>query len=286
MALEALKHPSFEVIFVDDGSTDDTRNLLLNISRSRLPGGHPIEVLCKTNGGVSSAINVGLSRSHAKYLVFLDPDDTLLPDALSLHFDAITKYPEADLIFGRWTVADGDGSIVQSGCVPSLASPLVRRWDLYDWVKEVRHLPAGSYCFRRNVLDWLPGKRLDETIAGQNLPIVLAAVLHGTVAHHPNEVLRIIERNSSLSRSSGREGSRQRLTGLAVYERYLHMTGYSGPARRVIYRHYLPAEMAYARAYGSMHDAFRCLRHAIIARKHLLAALKTLMISVWSVFRA
>lgn len=69
----------FEVIFVNDGSTDDSATLLAsavaNESRYRL--------VHKRNGGLSDARNHGLGHAQGEWIVFLDSDDCLLPDALS-----------------------------------------------------------------------------------------------------------------------------------------------------------------------------------------------------------
>ncbi len=62
-----------EVIVVDDGSVDDTQSIIKNLNDDR------VSYLYKTNGGPSSARNLGLSKANGKYLAFLDSDD-LWPD--------------------------------------------------------------------------------------------------------------------------------------------------------------------------------------------------------------
>ena len=58
-----------EIIVVDDGSKDNTFEVLSNISDTR------IRVLRKNNGGVSSARNCGLKYAQGEYITFLDADD-------------------------------------------------------------------------------------------------------------------------------------------------------------------------------------------------------------------
>jgi glycosyltransferase involved in cell wall biosynthesis len=69
----------FEVIFIDDGSSDDSFQIFLNY-KSLLRN---VIFIRKRNGGLSSARNAGLRKARGKYLLFLDADDYLLPSALS-----------------------------------------------------------------------------------------------------------------------------------------------------------------------------------------------------------
>ena len=79
-----------ELILVDDGSTDNSSCICDSYSERY----NNITVIHQTNSGVSAARNKGISVSKGEWICFLDSDDYLLPDALSL----IYKYPDADLI--------------------------------------------------------------------------------------------------------------------------------------------------------------------------------------------
>jgi hypothetical protein len=70
----AQDHPQVHVIVVDDGSTDDSREILRSY-------GDRIELVLKENGGQASALNAGFARSTAAVLIFLDADDILRPEA-------------------------------------------------------------------------------------------------------------------------------------------------------------------------------------------------------------
>ncbi|MTI38047.1 glycosyltransferase family 2 protein, partial [Fulvivirga lutimaris] len=69
---------NYEVIIVNDGSTDDSLSIAQSLAKNSLK----ISVIDKTNGGLSSARNAGLASASGQYLQFLDADDLLYPDAL------------------------------------------------------------------------------------------------------------------------------------------------------------------------------------------------------------
>ena len=72
-------YPNFEIIFVDDGSKDDTYENVRYVF-----AGHPkVKLFTKMNGGKASALNFGIAHSNAGYVVCIDADTKLKPDAVS-----------------------------------------------------------------------------------------------------------------------------------------------------------------------------------------------------------
>lgn len=72
-------YPLFEIIFVDDGSKDDTYNKVLEAFQN-----NPlVKVFTKPNGGKASALNYGILQSNANYVVCIDADTKLATDAVS-----------------------------------------------------------------------------------------------------------------------------------------------------------------------------------------------------------
>ena len=71
----AQTHPDVEVIVVDDGSTDRSREIIAGY-------GDRVTALLKENGGQASALNAGFAASRGDVVVFLDSDDILLPTAV------------------------------------------------------------------------------------------------------------------------------------------------------------------------------------------------------------
>ena len=97
-------HRNFEIIIVDDGSTIHAETLVSQSSA--------IRIFRTENKGVSAARNYGFENSSADYVIFLDSDDRLLPDAVEKHLGVFQRYPEVALAFGPVRIIDGSGQVI------------------------------------------------------------------------------------------------------------------------------------------------------------------------------
>lgn len=84
-------YTNFEIIVVDDGSTDESVKRVLEIKDTR------IRLIQKENGGVSSARNEGILEAKGKYIAFLDGDDLWHPMYLETLHQLIRDYPECSI---------------------------------------------------------------------------------------------------------------------------------------------------------------------------------------------
>jgi len=105
-AAESIKSQAFdglEVVLVDDGSTDNSMQVSLEILK------HVSTITIKQkNKGLSCARNAGIKASTGEYLLFLDADDFLLPHALKNINTALNKaVPIPDVLFGRYKCFTG-----------------------------------------------------------------------------------------------------------------------------------------------------------------------------------
>ncbi|MGM0952117.1 MAG: glycosyltransferase family 2 protein [Pseudomonadota bacterium] len=95
------KYTDFELIVVDDGSTDEGLLELDEVSDDRLIS------FKKHNGGVSSARNLGIQKSKSNYIAFLDADDEWEPLFLNKIYEMIVKYPRAGMYTTSFKLIDG-----------------------------------------------------------------------------------------------------------------------------------------------------------------------------------
>ena len=94
-----------EVLFVDDGSTDNSGAICDDISKQY----HNVFVIHKENGGLSDARNAGINSASGKYLLFLDSDDKLAKNSI-LDIIELLKNETSDVILGRAMTFDDHGA--------------------------------------------------------------------------------------------------------------------------------------------------------------------------------
>ncbi len=97
-ALLSLEHQSlkeFEVLIIDDGSTDDTANVV----QPYLERDSRFRLLQKPNGGLSSARNYGICHARAEYIALLDGDDIYHPDKLASHVARLDNFPKVGVVY-------------------------------------------------------------------------------------------------------------------------------------------------------------------------------------------
>lgn len=103
-AIESVLEQSFsdwELIVIDDGSIDESSEIA-----SRYPG---VKLVRQQNLGLAAARNAGLAASSGRYVVFLDADDRLLPDALEIGADRLDAHKDCAFTYGRYRLINLDG---------------------------------------------------------------------------------------------------------------------------------------------------------------------------------
>lgn len=111
----AQSHPAREVVVVDDGSPDAVRDIV---------AGYPdVRYVRQENAGLGPARNAGLALCTAGYVVFLDADDRLLPDALRIGAEAFRARPDCGFVWGRRYHIDAGGLRLPVDPAPAPPSP-------------------------------------------------------------------------------------------------------------------------------------------------------------------
>lgn len=103
----AQSYQDFEIVLVDDGSTDNTRELV-----SQRYGRDPrIKYIHGENRGVSSARNTALKAAQGAFLAFLDSDDIWMPWKLEVQLKCLDFLPHAGMIWSDMEAITSDGKV-------------------------------------------------------------------------------------------------------------------------------------------------------------------------------
>lgn len=148
----AQDYANIEVIVIDDGSTDESINVLKQF-------GDKITLIQQENQGPAAARNKGLQAASGKYIAFNDSDDLWLPGKLTAQVNYLQHHPDFALCYCGWMEWNGETSLVSVttnlvDAAPSISSkyPENEGWIYLDLLKEsVIHTITA--VLRREVVD-------------------------------------------------------------------------------------------------------------------------------------
>jgi GT2 family glycosyltransferase len=182
--LERLEYPDYEVIVVDDGSTDDT---------SAIAGKHDVRLIRTVNDGLSSARNVGLRAASGEIVAYIDDDAYPDPHWLTYLAAAFARQDYAGVGGPNLTPA-GDGVIAH--CIAHAPGGPVHVL-LSDEVAE--HIPGVNMAYRRDRLLDVGGFDPRFRVAGDDVDMcwrlqdqgrTLGFAAAAVVWHHRRKSLR------------------------------------------------------------------------------------------------
>jgi len=166
----AQTYPNIEIIVVDDGSTDDTRRVLLAY-------GDRLQYHYQPNGGLAKARNEGVSRARGAFIVLMDADDVCMPERISVQLAVMRSIPGAALCGSDFSTFDKNGPIAAQGA----------SW-YYSKVREASKGYASLYPDQHTLVvdDGFGGKIEVEVFAGD----VALELCSGNFVHPPTVMFK------------------------------------------------------------------------------------------------
>src|SRR5258708_23936145 len=192
-------YPNYDIIFVDDGSTDRTYAKV-----SLAFAGHPkVRVFSKPNGGKASALNFGIQQAKAEYVVCIDADTKLKPDAVSRlmeHFAPRSAQGEIDLEMpGKGMVGAVAGNVKVGNTVN-----LLTRWQSIEYISSqnfdrkafaylnaITVVPGAIGAFRKKAIEEAGGFTTD-TLA-EDCDLTIQILRCGYVIENDNRAIAMTE---------------------------------------------------------------------------------------------
>jgi glycosyltransferase involved in cell wall biosynthesis len=166
-------YPALEAIVVDDGSRDQTRELVAAL-RAADPR---IQYLYQDNAGVSAARNAGLRAARGDFIALLDSDDAWLPGKLELQLAALRALPQAGMIWSDMTAVSETGVRLHERF-------LHKMYGAYEKL-------GGRPLFSQSITLEAPGiPGLETPTASVGYGNIYALILSGNLVHTSTVLLR------------------------------------------------------------------------------------------------
>lgn len=144
----------FELIVVEDGSTDQSAELLASYSDSRIR-----VIPLEQNEHICVALNTGLAAARGKYIARIDSDDCWLPNKLEKQYRYMEENPDCGVCFSLVTVVDEDETILKQEQSPFVSIFQEGNRSRYEWLRYLfffgNHLCHSSAFFRRDIVEQL-----------------------------------------------------------------------------------------------------------------------------------
>ncbi len=202
-----------ELIVVDDGSCDNTNEVLATYA-ARCPRLHAIH---QANAGAAAARNHGIREAHGHYVLLLDADDELLPNALSTLRSVVKKKPDVGMVLGAQLSVSSDGRerLRLASPVPAASPQELTR--LYLLQKRISITHCCS-LFRRDLLLQRPYP--EQLRSGEDIPVFAYLLVSAPVVTIDVPLARIYKHGDSLRHSRDNE---EAYALCMVYEVFAHL---------------------------------------------------------------
>lgn len=179
---------SFEIIVINDGSTDNTLELVNSVDDPRL------KVFSYENGGLSTARNRGIFRAQGEFIAFLDADDLWTADKLELQVQALRNNPAAGVAYSWTLVVDEKGQGLYPGVSVSFEG------NVYQHLLTGNFIASGSNVMLRRQVTDLVGEFDPELKSSEDWEYWLRVALHFSFVVVPKS--QVLYRQSSTTMSS------------------------------------------------------------------------------------
>ncbi|MEN8130475.1 MAG: glycosyltransferase [Pseudomonadota bacterium] len=187
-SLLAQSYSNIEIIVVDDGSTDNTADVVSCYAN--------VQLLRQRNSGLAAARNSGIRASQGDYLIFLDADDLLLPNAVEKGFVCLQKHPDSAFASGRYRLLTPDGSARE----PHIDTPMDK--DPYTALLRGNHIAMhATVMYRRQVLEVTGGYNASLPVC-EDYDLYLRIARQYQIARHKHVIAEYRKHGTNISYNS------------------------------------------------------------------------------------
>jgi len=191
-------YPNFEIVFVDDGSKDHTYE---NVLRA-FAGNTKVKIFFKPNGGKASALNFGIQHSSADFVICIDADTKLLPDAVSRlmqHFEPSfvngNRKEKVGAVAGNVKVGNQVNILTRWQAIEYVSSQNFDR-KAFAYLNAITVVPGAIGAFRKKAIEEAGGFTMD-TLA-EDCDVTIRILRCGYVIENESHAIALTEAPETL----------------------------------------------------------------------------------------
>ncbi len=182
-------YPNFNIIFVDDGSKDETYKRVSDAFSNN----SKVEIFTKTNGGKASALNFGVMQTNSEYVICIDADTKLYPTAVSLmmlHFLDENINKNLGAVAGNVQVGNQNNLLTKWQAIEYITSQNFDRM-AYANINAITVVPGAIGAFRKAAIDDAGGFTTD-TLA-EDCDLTIRILKAGYIIGNENRAVAMTE---------------------------------------------------------------------------------------------
>lgn len=222
-------YPNFELIVVDDGSTDDSASVIERTIEAMKPGSQARRVLFvrQENQGVSAALNTALALAEGEFIATFDADDIMSKGRLAVQAAYMTEHPEVGCLGGLAIRIDEQGALLPK----KDKKREIRRYDFDRALAEALVVGGNIAVYRRDAMMTVGG--YDPAIKVQDFQMTLKIAHEGYFVDILPEIVTLYRKHPD---SLSKQYKSEYLYGLKVIQVYKGHSAYSSSKSKLIAR--------------------------------------------------
>lgn len=195
-------YPKLELIIINDGSNDQTEEIIQSYQRRFADRGINIIYRCQENAGQAAALNRGLKLFNGEYMTWVDSDDELMPEYVLAKVEYLKAHPQCAFCYGKILFADENEPDVIVEEMTERKSKMQKSF-IDCLVIDVKEICFTGYMVRSEKLDAVIESRdIFDGRGGQNAQLLLPlSWYYGEPDYVENSVYKSYNRKKSHSHS-------------------------------------------------------------------------------------
>lgn len=215
------EYKNLELVFINDGSKDNSEEVVINYKEKLEKSGISLIYEYRENAGIGAAIDRGLKLFHGKYFTWIGIDDYYHPQFFSKLVDFMEKHPQYSVVRNDgYLVDENDNSIILGRMADNNNDKFNER--LFENAILERNFQFGYSLIRtEDFFKRVPSKSIYPSRHGQNWQILLPIFYYGFSAFYEEPLYYVLENSKSVSRDPAKLGISKLLAQKDEYKKIL-----------------------------------------------------------------